>query len=62
VHHGGGKPVLRGVGEPLLRRRMLGLASLAGDRAGGAADAPAGEARRGGPDRHRGADEGGRWL
>jgi hypothetical protein len=32
---------------------------LAGGRAGGAAD---GEARRGSPERHRGADEGGRCL
>jgi hypothetical protein len=54
--------MLRGVGEPLPRRRTLGLARLAGGRAGGAADALAGESRRGGPDHHRGADEGGRGL
>jgi hypothetical protein len=54
--------VLRGVGEPLLRRRAPGLARLAGGRAGGAADAPAGEARRGSPDRHRSTDEGSRCL
>jgi hypothetical protein len=62
VHHGGGEPVLWGVGEPLLRRRALGLARLAGSRARGAADALAGESRRSGPDCHRGADEGGHCL
>jgi hypothetical protein len=35
---------------------------LAGGRAGGATNAQAGEARRSGPERHRGADEGGRRL
>jgi hypothetical protein len=41
---------------------MPGLACLASGRAGRAADALAGEARRGSPERHRGTDEGGRCL
>jgi hypothetical protein len=54
--------MLRGIGEPLLRRRAPGLARLADGRAGGAADALAGEARRGSPDRHSSTDEGGCYL
>jgi hypothetical protein len=41
---------------------MPRLARLAGGRAGRAADALAGEARRGSPERHRGADEGSSCL
>jgi hypothetical protein len=55
--------VLRDVGEPLPKRQARRpRARLAGGRAGGAADAQAGEARRGGPECHRGADEGRRRL
>jgi hypothetical protein len=57
-----GVPMLRSVRKSLLGRRAPGLACLAGGRAGGAADAPAGETRRGRPDRHRGADEGSSCL
>jgi hypothetical protein len=39
MHHGGGVPMLRGVGEPLQRRQAPGLACLAGGRAGGTSDA-----------------------
>jgi hypothetical protein len=62
VHHRGGEPVLRGVGEPLLRRRAPGLACLADGRTGGAADVSTGEARRDSSDRHRSADESGGRL
>jgi hypothetical protein len=54
--------MLRGVGEPLPRRRAPGLARLGSGRTGRAANASADEARRGRSNRNRGADEGGRCL
>jgi hypothetical protein len=51
------------VGKPLPgRRARRRLSHLLSGHAGGAIDAQAGEARRGGPEHHRGADEGGRRL
>jgi hypothetical protein len=58
----GGEPVLRGVGEPLLRRRAPGLAHHASGGTSRATGGRSGETGGSCPDRDRGSDDGGSRL